>query len=88
MMHTTFSRLGDFLQRGDILVVNDTRVLPARLFGEKETGGRVEVLLLRKVPGAGERWECLVNRGKRLPVGTRLRFAPDLAGDVVDSGPG
>jgi len=87
MMHTTFSRLGDFLQQGDVLVVNDTRVLPARLLGEKETGGRVEVLLLRKAPGAGERWECLVNRGKRLPVGTRLRFAPDLAGDVVDSSP-
>ena len=54
MMHTTFSRLGDFLQQGDILVVNDTRVLPARLFGEKESGGRVEILLVRKTPGAGE----------------------------------
>jgi S-adenosylmethionine:tRNA ribosyltransferase-isomerase len=87
MMHTTFSRLGDFLQQGDVLVVNDTRVLPARLFGEKETGGRVEVLLLRKASGVGERWECLVNRGKRLPVGARLRFAPDLTGEVVASGP-
>jgi S-adenosylmethionine:tRNA ribosyltransferase-isomerase len=86
MMHTTFSRLGDFLREGDILVVNDTRVLPARLFGEKENGGRVEILLVCKTPGAGEVWECLVKRGKRLSVGTALRFAPDLTGAVVGSG--
>jgi len=86
MRHTTFSRLGDFLRQGDILVVNDTRVLPARLFGEKESGGRVEILLVRKTPGAGEVWECLVKRGKRLPLGTALRFAPDLVGEVVGGG--
>jgi S-adenosylmethionine:tRNA ribosyltransferase-isomerase len=86
MMHTTFSRLGDFLRQGDIVVVNDTRVLPARLFGEKGNGGRVEILLVRKTPGAGEVWECLVKRGKRLPVGAALRFAPDLTGEVVGSG--
>lgn len=86
MIHTIFSRVGDFLQKGDVLVVNDTRVMPARLCGHKETRGRVEVLLLRKVPGAGEQWECLVNRGKRVKAGTRLRFAPDLEGEVVDNG--
>ncbi|OGP84954.1 MAG: tRNA preQ1(34) S-adenosylmethionine ribosyltransferase-isomerase QueA [Deltaproteobacteria bacterium RBG_16_54_11] len=86
MIHTIFSRLGDFLQKGDVLVVNDTRVMPARLCGHKETRGRVEVLLLRKVPGAGEQWECLVNRGKRVKAGTRLRFAPDLEGEVVGNG--
>jgi S-adenosylmethionine:tRNA ribosyltransferase-isomerase len=86
MIHTIFSRVGDFLQKGDVLVINDTRVLPARLCGYKESQGKVEVLLLRKVPGPGEEWECLVNRGKRVKAGTRLRFAPDLEGEVVGNG--
>ena len=86
IIHTVFSRVGDFFQKGDVLVVNDTRVLPARLIGRKETHGRVEVLLLRKLPGAGEEWECLVNRVKRLHTGARIRFAPDLAGEVVGNG--
>jgi S-adenosylmethionine:tRNA ribosyltransferase-isomerase len=84
--HTTFSRVGDFLRKGDVLVVNDSRVLPARLLGRKETQGTVEVLLLRKVPGPDEEWECLVKRGKRLHTGTRIRFAPDLTGEVVGNG--
>jgi S-adenosylmethionine:tRNA ribosyltransferase-isomerase len=86
MRHTTFSRLGDFLQKGDVLVANDTRVIPARLFGEKETGGRVEILLAKKLPGAGEEWECLVKRGKRLKRGARIRFAPDLEAEVAGNG--
>jgi S-adenosylmethionine:tRNA ribosyltransferase-isomerase len=85
-MHATFSRVGDFLREGDCLVVNDTRVMPARLFGQKETQGRVEILLLRKVPGDGELWECLVKRGKRIKKGTRIQFAPDLEGEVVGNG--
>jgi S-adenosylmethionine:tRNA ribosyltransferase-isomerase len=83
---TTFSRLGDFLRQGDVLVVNDTRVIRARLFGQKETYGKVEILLLRKVPVDGEVWECLVKRGKRIKVGTRIQFAPDLEGEVVGNG--
>jgi S-adenosylmethionine:tRNA ribosyltransferase-isomerase len=86
MMHSTFSRLDNFLQKGDVLVVNDTRVMPARLMGEKDTGGRVEILLLRKSSAVEETWECLVNRGKRLKVGTRIQFAPDLMGEVVGNG--
>jgi len=86
MLHTIFSRVGDFLQKGDVLVVNDTRVMPARLRGHKETHGRVEILLLKKVPGPGEQWECLVNRGKRIKAGTRIRFSPDLEGEVVGNG--
>jgi S-adenosylmethionine:tRNA ribosyltransferase-isomerase len=86
MIHTIFSRVGNFLRKGDCLVINDTRVLPARLCGRKETRGRVEVLLLRKVPGATQEWECLVNRGKRVKTGTRLRFAPDLEAEVVGNG--
>jgi len=85
-LYTSFSRLGDFLREGDALVINDTRVMPARLFGQKETQGRIEILLLRKVPGDGEQWECLVKRGKRIKEGTRLRFSPDLEGEVVGNG--
>lgn len=84
--HTVFSHVGDFLQKGDVLVVNDSRVLPARLIGRKETRGTVEVLLLKKIPGPGEEWECLVKRGKRLHTGTWIQFAPDLAGKVVGNG--
>jgi S-adenosylmethionine:tRNA ribosyltransferase-isomerase len=87
-IHTTFSRLKDLLREGDVLVVNDTRVMPARLFGRKETQGRAEILLLRKSPEAGEVWECLVKRGKRVPVGTRIQFAPELTGVVVGNGGG
>ena len=86
MMHTTFSRMGDFLQKGDVLVTNNTKVMPARLFGQKETQGKVEILLLRKVPGDDELWECLVKRGKRINMGTRIQFAPELEGEVVGNG--
>ncbi len=84
--HTTFSQLGDFLRKGDVLVANDTRVMPARLFGQKETEGKVEILLLRKLSDVEEIWECLVKRGKRLKVGTRIQFAPDLEGEVIGNG--
>jgi S-adenosylmethionine:tRNA ribosyltransferase-isomerase len=87
LINTTFSQLGDFLHEGDALVINDTRVMPARLFGYKDTEGKVEILLLRKVPEDGEMWECLVKRGKRVKVGTRIQFAPDLEGEVVSNGP-
>ena len=86
-INTTFSQLGGFLHEGDALVVNDTRVMPSRLFGHKKTRGRVEILLIRKVPEDGEVWECLVKRGKRATVGTRIQFAPDLEGEVVSNGP-
>lgn len=85
-IHTTFSHVGDFFHEGDALVVNDTRVMPARLFGYKDTKGKVEILLLRKVPQDGEVWECLVKRGKRVTVGTRIHFTPDLEGVVVSNG--
>jgi S-adenosylmethionine:tRNA ribosyltransferase-isomerase len=85
-IHTTFSHVGEFLHEGDALVVNDTRVMPARLFGYKDTKGKVEILLLRKTPEEGEVWECLVKRGKRATVGTRIHFSPDLEGVVVSNG--
>jgi S-adenosylmethionine:tRNA ribosyltransferase-isomerase len=72
--HRTVRDLVELLEPGDVLVVNDTAVIPARLYGEKAgTGGRVEVLLVRKV--AGSCWACLVNASKKPKDGTRLVFA-------------
>lgn len=82
--HRTFSDLPEYLNRGDVLVVNETRVLPARLAGAKdETGGAVEVLLLRE--RYEDTWECLVKPGRRLKPGARIVFGDgELTGLVVD----
>ncbi len=70
--HTTFSRLGDWLRPGDLLVINDSRVIPARLHGTRSGGGAVEVLLLREV-GPLE-WEALVRPSRRLRIGDRVEL--------------
>jgi S-adenosylmethionine:tRNA ribosyltransferase-isomerase len=68
--HATFWRIGDYLRPGDLLVANQTRVIPARIFAWKETGGRVELLLLRRQDELT--WEALVG-GKRLTAGKHLQ---------------
>lgn len=83
--HRVFSDLGDYLDEGDLLVVNDTRVLPARLLGSKaDSGGAVEVLLLReRYTGA---WGCLVKPGRRVRPGMKVTFGDGLlTGLVVDT---
>jgi len=70
--HRMFYDLPGLLREGDCLVLNDSRVLPARLLGKSETGGAVEVVLLRDL-GAGI-WECLTKPGKKTKVGTKLFF--------------
>ncbi|ANB61119.1 tRNA preQ1(34) S-adenosylmethionine ribosyltransferase-isomerase QueA [Anoxybacteroides amylolyticum] len=71
--HETFRAILSYLQAGDCLVLNDTRVLPARLYGEKEgTGAKVEVLLLKQLDG--DRWETLVKPAKRVKEGTIITF--------------
>ena len=68
-----FHSIIDMLEAGDALVMNDTRVLPARLYGQKEeTGGHVELLLLKNK--SGDKWEVLAKPAKRLKVGTRISF--------------
>ncbi|HIT30520.1 MAG TPA: tRNA preQ1(34) S-adenosylmethionine ribosyltransferase-isomerase QueA [Candidatus Scatomorpha stercoravium] len=80
--HRVFSDLAELLRPGDCLVMNDSRVLPARLLGTRETGGAVEVLLLRDL-GGGE-WECLTRPGRKTRPGTRLSFGGgELSADVV-----
>src|SRR5258708_356946 len=70
--HRAFRELPRLLAPGDLLVLNDTRVLPARLVGAKPTGGRAEALLLRDL--GGDRWESMVFPGRRLGGGARILF--------------
>ncbi|MCD4782908.1 MAG: tRNA preQ1(34) S-adenosylmethionine ribosyltransferase-isomerase QueA [Candidatus Eremiobacteraeota bacterium] len=82
--HRVFPDLLEYLRPDDFLVFNDTRVIPARLFGVKEkTGGKVEILLVSQI---GENtWEALVKPGKRVKPGHRLIFADGrLSGEVID----
>lgn len=73
MEHKYFTDLKDYLQEGDCLVLNDTRVLPARLYGEKEgTGAQVEILLLHQQEG--DNWEVLAKPAKKIKQGTKLIF--------------
>lgn len=85
--HLIFKDCVKFFRRGDILVVNNTRVIPARLFGAKEgTGARIEVLLLKRLDR--DRWEALVRPGKRVKGGTRVVFGNgELAAEAVDNTP-
>ncbi len=82
--HRGFRDLVDYLRAGDVLVVNETRVLPARLLGAKdETGGAAEVFLLRR--RYEDTWECLVKPGRRLKPGARIVFGEgELTALVVD----
>jgi S-adenosylmethionine:tRNA ribosyltransferase-isomerase len=83
--HTVFNQIGDYLKAGDILVVNETRVIPARLFARKlPSGGRVEILLLRKRDG--HTWEALVG-GKGLSLGKQLQVesnSPDVKAPTAE----
>ena len=82
LIHTRFSELGNFLDPGDLLVLNDTQVFPARLHGAKESGGKVEVLLLERFPDERSLWIALVNAAKKPKVGSRLIFA-DMSAEVI-----
>lgn len=86
MEHRRFFEIVELLHEGDVLVFNDSRVIPARLIGRKEgSGGKVEILLLRRLsPGL---WETLVRPGRRVNVGTRIEF-DDLWGEVLKRGEG
>jgi len=79
--HHTFSDLAKYLNEGDILVVNDTKVLKARLSGRKETGGRVEVLITQR---AGKRtWRCIVKRARSIRHGSKVCFGDGLWGEFL-----
>ena len=91
-----FRDLGSYLSRGDALVLNNTRVLPARLFGRRagvhatkskdHISGVVEILLLKQVHSNPMRWEALVHPGRRIRVGEVIRFAGGVEATIVDRG--
>lgn len=74
--HKIFKDILDYLEPGDVLVRNNTKVLPARLYGKKETGANVEFLLLNNIEG--DIWECIVRPGNKLHVGTNVIFGEKL----------
>ena len=84
--HRYFYDLPNYLNKGDCLVINDSRVLPARLLGTKSTGGAAELLLLRDL---GEnRWECLCRPGRKIREGTVLEFGDGkLTAEVIETVP-
>ena len=82
--HHIFRDIVEYLQPGDCLVINDTKVIPARLIGSKEgTGAKIEVLLLKRK--TGDVWETLVKPGRKAKPGTRIQFGDGLlVGEVMD----
>ncbi|WP_315443386.1 tRNA preQ1(34) S-adenosylmethionine ribosyltransferase-isomerase QueA [uncultured Selenomonas sp.] len=81
--HHHFHQLGEFLEKGDVLIFNDTRVIPARLIGAREnTGGKVEIFLLRQMDK--NQWEALVKPGKKVRVGSIIRFSEELSCEIID----
>jgi len=75
--HKHFYDIVDYLKKGDLLVLNDTRVIPARLFGEKVgTGAKIELLLISRLMKEEKKqiWKCLIKPGKRLNVGSKVKF--------------
>ena len=81
--HRHFYDILDYLNAGDCLVMNDSRVLPARLLGHRPTGGAVEVLLLRDL--GDKKWECLCKPGRKMQVGNQVIFGDgELTATVVE----
>ncbi len=81
--HRQFFNILEYLQPGDCLVMNDSRVLPARLLGHRPTGGAVEVLLLRDL--GNKRWECLCKPGRKMQVGSEVIFGNgELTATVIE----
>ncbi len=81
--HENFSNLANFLKSGDLLVLNDTRVLPARIFGKKaDTGALVEFVLLKRLNDTD--WECIAGPGKKAKVDSYFTFSDKLSAKVID----
>lgn len=85
--HKTFKDIIDYLEPGDVLVRNNTKVIPARLYGKKETGANVEFLLLNNIEG--DIWESIVRPGNKLHVGTKVFFGDGLLeAEILEVMPG
>lgn len=83
IIHDRFYNIADYLREGDLLVMNDSKVFPARILGVKEdTGVPCEFLLLNQK--TGNTWETLVRPGRRLKVGARVKFSDELSAEVIE----
>lgn len=82
--HKKFYEIIDYLNEGDILVRNSTKVIPARLFGHKETGGVLEILLIKRIDL--DTWECLLKPAKKLKIGQKLFIGHgnELIGELLE----
>ena len=88
LAHRVFSDLVEYVRPGDALVLNETRVFPARLIGRKPTGASAEVLLLTPHEGEEKVWTALVRPGAKLKPGRTVEIAPELSVEIVESTPG
>jgi len=90
LRHLRFHQAAELFEPGDVLVVNESKVLPARLLGRKPTGAPAEILLLRPAPAAPDErvWEALVRPGGKLKPGRVVDVAEDLRVEILDSAPG
>ncbi len=82
---TPFPDIINLFREGDLLVLNDTRVIPARLIGKKESGGRIEIFLSRRVAAEGQLWHCLVKSSKRPRPGQIVELSSGMKASFVGS---
>ena len=84
--HRHFNEIGDYLVPGDVLVINNTKVIPARLFGVKKGGtAHIEVLLIKPAEDRADCWEVMVRPGKRVKIGAEIDFGNGkMTGEIID----
>ena len=84
--HRAFSSIIDLFNAGDVLIVNNTKVFPARLYGNKEkTGARIEVFLLRELNPESRLWDVIVDPARKIRIGNKLYFENGLVAEVIDN---
>ena len=84
--HRVFRDIGEYFNEGDVFVVNDTKVFPARLYGFKEkTGAKIEVFLLRELNPESRLWDVIVDPARKIRIGNKLYFENGLIAEVIDN---
>ena len=86
--HRIFKDILDYVNAGDVFVLNNTKVFPARLYGEKEkTGAKIEVMLLRELNRESRLWDVLVDPARKIRIGNKLYFGEndELVAEVIDN---
>src|SRR6476469_2802785 len=86
--HRLFKDILEYFDEGDVMVVNNTKVFPARMYGNKEkTGARIEVFLLRELNAESRLWDVLVDPARKIRIGNKLYFGDDdtLVAEVIDN---